>query len=54
MMSTLGGCVGLEDADFRPFYFERVVVVLKDMLFHNVSFRGCGGPVRTDFGQFGL
>ena len=45
----LGGCGGLEKIDFEQFPFQESVVILKGLIFSNLSLGGCGGFLRTDF-----
>ena len=49
-VSTLGGCTGLEIADFEQFPYLEDVVVLKEVIFNSFSILGgCGGVKRSDF-----
>ena len=51
-VSTLGGGGSLERTDFNSFYFERVVVVLKELILTVSTLQGCGSLERTDFNSF--
>ena len=49
-VSTFRGCGSLDRTDFISFYFEKVMVVLKELIFNSFYFgRKCGGLERTDF-----
>ena len=37
-VSTFRGCGSLERTDFNSFYFERVMVVLKELIFNSFYF----------------
>ena len=39
-VSTLGGCGGLERTDFNSFYFGRVSMVLKELIFNSLYIVG--------------
>ena len=38
-VSTFRGCGSLERTDFNSFYFQRVMVVLKELIFNSFYFQ---------------
>ena len=52
MVSTLGGCAGLERTVFNSFYFGSVWWSLNNLFLTVSALRGCGGHERTDFYSF--
>ena len=45
----LGGCGGLERADFYQFLIWEEIGVLKELIYNSFFLGRCGGHERTDF-----